>query len=318
MYVGVDLGGTNIAIGLVEENYEIIAKGSVPTGKERPFADIIADAAQLIQKLLMEVGKTAADVQCIGMGAPGIPDAKNGIIVYASTFPHMAFSNAQAEFEKYFPGVKVYVENDANAAAYGECLAGAAKGVDNVVMVTLGTGVGGGVIINRKIYSGFNYNASELGHMVLNFNGPACSCGRNGCFEVYASATALVKQTAETIQSYPDSIIHQMIDHDPSKLNGKIPFDAAKQGDRAGQRIVDKYIEYLGIGIANVVNLFQPEMIVIGGGVCKEGDYLLKPLFAYVDSQKYTDKVPQPKLVTAVLGNDAGIIGAAMLWKQDE
>lgn len=318
MYIGVDLGGTNIAIGLVNDNYEIVAKGSVPTRKERAFEEIISDAAQLIQELLLKVGKTAADIQYIGMGSPGIPDAENGIIVYASTFPHMAYSNAQAEFEKYFPGVKVYVENDANAAAYGEYLAGAAKGVDNAVMVTLGTGVGGGVIINQKIYSGFNNNGSELGHMVLNFNGPACSCGRNGCFEVYASATAIIKQTEETIQSYPDSVIHQMINHDPSKLNGKIPFDAARQGDRAGQRIVDKYIEYLGVGIANVVNLFQPEVIVIGGGICKEGDYLLKPLFAYVDSQKYSDKVPQPKLVTAILGNDAGIIGAAMLWKQHQ
>ncbi len=318
MYVGIDLGGTNIAIGLVEDNYDIIAKGSVPTGKERPFVDIIYDAAQLIQNLLAETGKTAADIQCIGMGSPGVPDADNGIIIYASTFPHMAYSNVQAEFDKYFPGVKVYLENDANAAAYGECLAGAAKGADNAVVVTLGTGVGGGVIIDKKIYAGFNHCGSELGHTVINFNGPACVCGRHGCFEVYASASALIRQTAETIQSYPDSIIHQMIEHDLSKLNGKIPFDAAKQGDRAGQKIVNKYIEYLGIGLANVVNLFQPEKIVIGGGVCKEGDYLLKPLSAYVDSQKYTDKVLQPELVTATLGNDAGIIGAAMLWKQQK
>lgn len=318
MYVGIDLGGINIAVGLVDDQYRIIKKGSVPTGRERSFSAIMADAAQLIQQLLTESGMSAADVQCIGMGSPGVPDVEKKLIVAASNFPQIDFSDFRAEMEKYFPGVPVYVENDANAAAYGEILAGAARGIDNAVVVTLGTGVGGGVIIDKKIYAGFNHGGSEIGHMVLNFNGPACGCGRSGCFEVYASATALIKQTAEMIQSYPDSVIHEMINHDPSKINGKTAFDAAKQGDRAGEKVVAKFVEYLGIGIMNIINVFQPEAIVIGGGICKEGEYLLSRLNAYVERYLYTDKIPHAKLLTATLGNDAGIIGAAMLWKQQQ
>ncbi len=316
MYVGIDLGGINIAIGLVDDRYNILAKGSVPTGRERAFSDIMYDAAQLIRRLLQEAGKTEADIQSIGMGSPGIPDVEKKTIICASSFPQIHHSDAQAELQKYFPGVPVYVENDANAAAYGEILAGAAAGLANAVVVTLGTGVGGGVIIEKKIYAGFNHGGSELGHMVLNFNGPKCGCGRNGCFEVYASATALIQQTADMIQSYPDSIIHEMIGHDPSKINGKTAFDAAKQGDRAGQKTVAKYIEYLGVGVVNIINIFQPEAIVIGGGICKEGEYLLSRLNEFVQRYLYTTEIPNAKLMTATLGNDAGIIGAAMLWKQ--
>lgn len=315
MYVGIDLGGINIAIGLVDGNYNILAKGSVPTGREREFSEIMKDAAGLIQRLLAEAGLTASDVEAIGMGSPGVPNVEEREIVYASTFPKMRHANAQTELQKYFPGIPVYVENDANAAAYGEILAGAAKDVGDAVVVTLGTGVGGGVIIDKKIYAGFNHCGSELGHMVLNFNGPHCDCGRDGCFEVYASATALIKQTAEMIEKYPESCIHQMIGGDSANINGKTAFDAAKQGDEAGKRIVENFITYLGVGLANVVNVFQPEVIVIGGGICKEGDYLLNPLRDYLKRFTYTTEVPATQLKAAKLGNDAGIIGAAMLWK---
>ncbi|MBE7021843.1 MAG: ROK family protein [Ruminococcaceae bacterium] len=318
MYVGIDLGGTNIAVGLVDAEYRILAKGSVPTGRKREFSEIMQDAAGLIQRLLDETGRKVADIEVIGMGSPGVPDVEKKEIVYANTFPNIHHVDAQSELQKYFPGVPVYVENDANAAAYGESLAGAASDVDNAVVVTLGTGVGGGVIINKKIYAGFNHCASELGHTVLNFNGPHCGCGRNGCFEVYASATALIKQTAEMIEKYPNSCIHQMIDGDPSKINGKTAFDAARQGDEAGKKIVENYITYLGMGLANVVNAFQPEVLVIGGGICKEGDYLLNPLRDYLIHHIYTTEVPVTQLRVAKLGNDAGIIGAAMLWKNQQ
>lgn len=318
MYVGIDLGGINIAVGLVTDDYKIIAKDSVPTGRYRAYDEIMYDAAQLINKLLAENGMTIADVQGIGLGAPGVPDVHKKVIVAASTFPQVNFSNVQEELYKYFPNVPVYVENDANAAAYGEILAGAAKHVSNAVVITLGTGIGGGVIIDNKIYAGFNHAGSEIGHIVINFNGPDCECGRKGCFELYASATALIKQTAEVIQSYPDSVIHDMIQHNPANINGKIPFDAAKQGDRAGQKIVSKFIEYLSVGIVNIINAFQPEVIVIGGGISNQGEYLLAPLREYVAPQLYTDRIKMAELVTATLGNDAGIIGAAMLWKQQD
>ncbi|MBE7048812.1 MAG: ROK family protein [Ruminococcaceae bacterium] len=318
MHVGIDLGGINIAIGLVDEEYNLLAKGSVPTVRERAFSDIMKDAAQLIQRLLTETGKTVNDIQSIGMGSPGTLDVKKKTIVKACSFPKVHHSNVGTEIEKYFPGIPVYVGNDANAAAYGEILAGTSKGLANAVMVTLGTGVGGGIIIDNKIYAGFNHAGAELGHMVLNFNGPKCNCGRSGCFECYASATALIKQTADMIQSYPDSIIHEMINHDPAKISGKTAFDAAKQGDRAGQKIVGKYIEYLGVGLLNIIHIFQPEAIIIGGGICKEGDYLLNPLNEYINQYIVTTDIPRTKLMTASLGNDAGIIGAAMLWKQQD
>ena len=318
MYAGIDLGGINIAVGLVDDDYSMIAKGSVPTGRERTFGEIMKDAADLINRLVAESGRTAAEIRAIGMGAPGVPDVEKKTVIYACNLPQVHHSSLKDEMAKYFPGVPVYVENDANAAAYGEILAGAAKGLANAVVVTLGTGVGGGVIIDNKIYAGFNHAGSEIGHMVLNFNGPKCGCGRSGCFEAYASATALIQQTKEMIQSYPDSVIHDMIDHNPDNINGKTAFDAAKQGDRAGEKIVSKYLEYLGIGVMNIVNMLQPEAIVIGGGICKEGEYLLAPLRKYVATYAYTNEVPQTKLLAASLGNDAGIIGAAMLWKQQE
>jgi len=317
MYAGIDLGGTNIAIGLVDASYKIIAKDSVPTGREREFAEIMHDAAMLLQRLLDENGYTSEDLQAIGMGAPGAPDVQKKEIVEVSTFPKVYHANVAEELAKYFPGIPVYLENDANAAAYGEVLAGAATGADNCVVVTLGTGVGGGVIIDNKIYAGFNHCASELGHMVLNFNGPACGCGRRGCFEVYASATALIQQTKDTIKDYPESCIHEMIQGDEAKINGKTAFDAAKQGDAAGEKIVSRYIEYLGIGLVNIVNTLQPEVIVIGGGICNQGDYLLNPLRDYLARYTYSTEIPQTKILAASLGNDAGIIGAAMLFKME-
>ena len=315
MYVGIDLGGINIAIGLVDENYRILAKGSVPTGREREFSEIMKDASELVLELLKKANLTKSDIQVIGLGGPGVPDLANKTIVHSSNFPRIHHSDVAEALSLYFPDVPVYVENDANAAAYGEVLAGAARGVKNAVVVTLGTGVGGGVIIGGEIYAGFNHAGSELGHMVVKFDGLPCNCGRQGCFEVYASATALIRQTVHTIKEYPDSVIHQMIQGDMAKVNGKTAFDAAKQGDEAGRKIVEEYITYLGIGLVNIVNIFQPEMIVIGGGICKEGDYLLNPLKAYLKKYTYTTEVPQTKLKTAVLGNDAGIIGAAMLWQ---
>lgn len=318
MYVGIDLGGINIAVGLVDENFHIVQKGSVPTGRTRAFCDIMQDAAELIFDLLEKSGLSKNDITSIGMGSPGVPDVKKKTVVHASTFPKIHHSSFKDEMAKYFPGVPVYVENDANAAAFGEVLCGAARDVSDAVMVTLGTGVGGGVVIGKKIYAGFNHCASELGHMVLNFNGPHCECGRDGCFEMYASATALIRQTKETILNYPDSCIHRMIEGDEANITGKTAFDAAKTFDAAGIKIVNDYITYLGIGLTSVVNIFQPEKIVLGGGISKEGEYLLKPLRDYLDRHIYTLEVPKTRLVAAELGNDAGIVGAAMLWKNEQ
>ena len=318
MYIGVDLGGINIAVGLVDDEYNIINKSSVPTGRTRSFEAIMKDMADLCLKVTEDAGYKMSDVKCIGIGAPGTPDVNGKRVIYANNLDSFTNVNLESEIQKYFKDMPVFVENDANAAAYGELLAGAAKDCSSAVIITLGTGVGGGVIIDGKIFSGFNNAGSELGHMVIVKDGVECTCGRKGCFEVYASATALIRQTAEVIADYPDSIIHEMVEKNANKISGKTAFIAAKQGDEAGKKIVNQFIEYLGIGVSNIINLLQPQVIVIGGGISKEGENLLVPLREYVIENIYTRQDPRTKVLAAKLGNDAGIIGAAMLWKQEK
>lgn len=319
-YIGIDLGGTNIAAGVVNESCEIIAKGSVPTGRLRPFADIMKDMADLCKKLIADAGISESEVKSIGIASPGTPDVENVKVVYANNLPAFIDAPVGDELKKYFPNVEVYIENDANAAAFGEIIAGAAAGEKDVVVITLGTGVGGGIVIGGKIYAGFNHAGGELGHMVIVADGAPCTCGRCGCWEAYASVTGLIRETAEEIKKYPNSKIHQMIGGDESKISGRTAFDAMRNGDEAGKAIVDQYIKYVGVGTANLINIFEPKKFVIGGGISKEGETLLAPLRKYVDTQIYTSSaagVPATEIVAAKLGNDAGIIGAAMLFKQD-
>jgi glucokinase len=219
------------------------------------------------------------------------------------------------ELKARIPLKKVYLENDANAAALAEAKAGAGKGCQNLVMITLGTGVGGGVVINGKLYSGFNYTGAELGHTVIEFNGKPCSCGRKGCFEAYCSATGLKNLTKEKLQETKDTVMWDMIKGNLENVSGRTAFDAAKQNDQAGLEVVDKYINYLACGITNMVNIFQPEVLCIGGGVCGEGDYLLIPLVKLVERDQYgfEHQTKPCQIKIAELGNDAGIIGAAVL-----
>lgn len=316
MYLGVDLGGINIAVGLVDDDCNIIQKESVPTGRFRSCGEIIKDMAELCQRTTESAGYQMSDVQSIGIGVPGTPDVINKRVVYANNIIHFKDVYLENEMQKYFPDMPVYVENDANAAAYGEIVGEAAKKCSSALVVTLGTGVGGGMIIDNKIYAGFNHAGGEVGHMVIERNGVPCTCGRKGCFEMYASATALIRETAEVIKQYPESIIHELIDYNVENISGRTAFLAAEQGDEAGKIIVERYIECLGIGITNLMNIFQPEVLVIGGGISKEGETLLTPLRAYVKKHIYTRDTSEPQMITAKLGNDAGIIGAAMIWRQ--
>lgn len=314
-YIGIDLGGTNIAVGITDENGKIIKKDSVPTLKEREYPEIIKDMAMLSLKVIKDAGIDIKEVRSIGVGAPGSPDSKNGIIIYAN---NIKFRNVpvRAEIQKYI-NLDVYVDNDANCAALAESIAGASKGVKDSVAITIGTGLGGGVVIDGKIYSGFNNSAAELGHMVIVADGVKCTCGRRGCWESYASATAIIEQTKEAAKANPKSLINKLVDGKLENIDAKVAFDAARQGDETGIKVVDKFIEYLAIGIANVINIFQPEILVIGGGVCKEGEYLLKPLRELVSSYTYTrEEIKQTEIKAATMGNDAGIVGAAMLGLQ--
>ena len=316
--IGVDLGGTNIAVGIVDEEYRIVAKGSVPTMADRDGELIVKDMAELSARLIRDNKLQLADIASVGIATPGIANRETGVVEYTNNLPFRNFPLAEL-FRKYLPIEHVYIENDANAAALAEALAGAAKGTSCSVMITLGTGVGGGIIIDRKVYSGFNFAGAELGHMVIEKDGRQCSCGRRGCWEAYSSATGLSNMTREKVtecrlKGIPSLMVKEF--EETGKVTARTAFNAMKKGDEPGKQVVDEYISYLACGIANVINVFQPEILTIGGGVCNEGDYLLKPLLKLVSREHYTrDNPRQTKIRIAQLGNDAGIIGAAGLGR---
>lgn len=317
--IGVDLGGTNIAIGIVNEKYEIVRKGSVPTKPERGADPIIADMAALCRKLIAEEGLTLANIESVGVATPGTANNVTGVVEYANNIPFLQYPLAD-RLSAQLDGKKVYIENDANAAAKAEAIAGVAAGAPISVMITLGTGVGGGIIIDGKVYTGFNFAGAELGHVVIQKDGRQCSCGRKGCWEAYSSATGLVNITKDYIvearAAGKKTIMDDMIGGDLSKVSARTAFNAMKQGDEVGAAVVDEYISYLSCGIVNMINIFQPNVLSIGGGVCNEGDYLMKPLLEKVWGETYTrEGTPRTQILIAKLGNDAGIIGAAVLGK---
>ena len=312
--IGIDLGGTNIAIGIVDENYKIVLKDKVPTRTERPTSEIIDDMANLCASLVERLGITFDDIGYAGIAAPGSIDPVNGVVRYANNIKMSNYPIAD-ELKKRIPLKKVYLENDANAAALAEAKAGAGKGLNDVIMITLGTGVGGGIVIGGKLYSGFNYAGAELGHTVIEANGRPCTCGRKGCFEAYSSATGLINMTKEKLLETKDTVMWEMVGGDINNTSGRTAFDASRKGDKAGQEVVDMYIGYLACGLSNMINIFQPEVLCIGGGVCGEGDYLLNPLKELIKANiyGYERQERNTELKIAELGNDAGIIGAASL-----
>ncbi|MEZ0537541.1 ROK family protein [Caldicellulosiruptoraceae bacterium PP1] len=313
-YIGIDLGGTNIAAGIVDESGKILKKGSVPTGAQRHYTEIMKDMAELSLNLIREVGLSVDDVHSIGIGSPGTPDNINGKILYSN---NIAFLDVpmREEIQKYI-NKPVNIENDANCAAFGEYIAGGAKDSKISVTVTLGTGIGGGIIIEGRIFTGTNHAGAELGHTVICVDGEQCTCGRKGCWEAYASATALIRMTRESAARNINGTIMKLVNGDISKIDAKTAFDAKRLGDAEGERIVDLYTKYLAEGLSNIYNIFEPEVICIGGGVSKEGDYLLDPVRKIVYDRIYCKQLPKPRIIPAVLGNDAGIIGAALLAKQ--
>ncbi len=311
--IGIDLGGTNIKVGLVDENCNIVAKTSAKTCLPRPADEICASIVESVWKVLGEAKVTIGEVNSIGIGTPGVANRDSGVVLYSC---NLDFKNTDLRsLIKKRLDKPIFVENDANAAAFGEVLAGAGKGCKNVVVVTLGTGVGGGIIIDGKIYTGFNYCGAELGHTVIEFNGRPCSCGRKGCFEAYSSATALINMTKETMEAHKESKMWEIAGGSLDNVDGKTAFDGMRADDPAAKELIEKYINYLGCGLTNIVNTFQPEMLLIGGGICREGENLTKPLYEYINRESYcvdADKVT--KLDICKLGNDAGIIGAAFLY----
>ncbi len=317
--LGIDLGGTNIAIGLCNEKLEIVDKGSVPTLASRDAELIVKDMAALAMDITERNGLTPGDIEYVGIASPGTVNSGTGTVEYSNNIKMVNFPLSSL-FKKYYPAKEVYIANDANAAALGEALAGVGKDYPSLVMITLGTGVGGGVIIDGKIFAGgVNCAGAELGHTVIDCGGRQCSCGRRGCWEAYSSATALTAMTKEKMNELKLKGIPSMLFDEEArdgKVTARTSFNAMKNGDRYGKEIVDEYIGYLAVGITNMINIFQPHVLCIGGGVCNEKEYLTRPLIEMVDREQYTrDGKNKTKIVTASLGNDAGIIGAAGLGR---
>lgn len=313
-YVGIDLGGTNIAAAAVGESGELLGATSILTPRgPAAVADAIAQAAGAA---CQAAGLPIEEAACVGIGAPGTIDPVAGVVRYWSNLDFHNVPLVGLLRQRLPQGISVLLENDANAAALGEYASGAGKGSASMIAITLGTGVGGGAVFHGKLFTGFNYAGMEVGHFVLAEGGRPCTCGRRGCFESYCSATALIARTREGMAQHPDSMLWTLAEGDLSRVNGRTPFDAAAQGDALGQQIVEEYILYLGSGITSLINILQPEVFCLGGGVAAQGENLLAPLRAILDREDYARNDPRrTRLTTAQLGNDAGIIGAALLPK---
>lgn len=314
-YIGIDLGGTNIAAGVVNDEYKIIGEGKLKTNAGRPAEQIIDDMATAAKMAVKNAGLTLADIKAIGVGSPGSVNPFTGII---ATSNNLGFSMLpmRAMLQERLEGLPVYLDNDANAAAYGEMIAGAGRGTKDFAAITLGTGVGGGVVVDGKMIVGSNCAGGEVGHIVICMNGEPCTCGRDGCFEAYASATALVRQTKAAMQQNSNSKMWEIVGGNIDKVDGRTAFDGMRAGDKTASEVVEKYCEYVACGLTNVINIFQPEVACIGGGISKEGETILAPIRRYVEKYRYSkNAATQTVIKAAELGNDAGIIGAALLYK---
>ncbi len=311
--IGVDLGGTNIAVGIVDSENNIIKKTSVPTNAGRHPDGITNDIAELCMKLLEDSDILPCRVELVGIASPGAIDPVNGIIKRATNLDMIDYPIV-SKLRELLPIRNIKLENDANAAALGESVAGSGKGVDRFIMVTLGTGIGGGIIIDGKVYSGFNYAGGEIGHMVIEHNGRQCGCGRRGCWETYSSAIGLINMTKEYMMNNRNSLMWKMVDNDIDNVSGKTAYRAAALGDMTARAVCAEYTDYLVCGLVNIINIFQPNILSIGGGVSNEGENLIAPLRELVDKLQFTSANPvKTELKIAELKNDAGIIGAASL-----
>jgi len=311
VYIGIDLGGTGVQVGVVDESGTIIARDGFPTGVGRPYQEIIKDMADSSLAALAKAGLTLDDVHSVGVGVPGIADARTGRVVFCTNLGWRDVP-LREEFQRYL-NKPVHIDNDATVAGLAESVAGVSAGTDSSVFVTLGTGVGGGIVIHGKVWSGFHGVGSELGHMILELDGEPCTCGNRGCVERYCSATAIIRMARELVARHPDSLVLTLAQGDPDNINAKMVFDAAREQDPVGMKVFRRYVIYLSQALASVMQLLDPEVVVLGGGVSKAGGFLLDAVRAEVPRYLLFKELPHARIELAKLGPDAGIIGAAML-----
>ncbi len=306
-YAGIDLGGTFIKCGIVDSNGRLLKKDKVATTGE--YSSVMQAMAQLAIRLAKE---EKVELSGIGVGCPGTVNGKSGVILYSN---NLGWKNVPlAKDIQMLSGVPVAITNDANAAALGEYAYGAGKDYQDMILVTLGTGVGSGIVINGKLFEGNKGAGAELGHSVIKINGEKCTCGRKGCLEAYASASALIRQAKAYMQKDKTTLLWKLCDGDMDKVDGKIFFAAVSAEDKGAKKVLKKYIDYLACGLTNIANEFRPEVIVLGGGISAVGELLTKPLQRRMSLQIFGGQRNAPvKLLTATLENDAGILGASRL-----
>ena len=315
-YLGIDLGGTNIVAAVVNEKYEIVSEAKNPTLCPRPWEEILDDVAKTAIEAANLANLKISDFEFVGIGSPGVISVETGTVIVAV---NLCFENVP--LTKYLSEklrVPVILENDANAAAFGEYKAGKAKNTTNFVALTIGTGIGSGVVLDGKIFRGSNGIAGELGHSVIKLGGRQCSCGRKGCIDVYASATGLITSTKEAMEANKESLMWQLSEGDIKNVTGITAFKAARQKDKTALEVVNSYVEVLAAAITNIINTFQPDMITIAGGISREGDFLLNPVKSLVEKESLKNPAkPSPKIEIAQLQDKAGVIGAALLRIQN-
>ena len=310
IYAGVDVGGMSIKCCLATEKGEILVKDSFVTKDGITCAEMAEQTATFLKSLAAKAGVREEEIVAVGMGTPGTVDRKKGVIVYSNNI-RLEHAPIVKEMKKFI-SCPVFVDNDANVAALGEVVFGAAKGLENVILVTLGTGVGTGIVANGRMITGKGGAGAEGGHIVIKMGGEKCTCGNRGCFEVYASATALLRQTDKAVLRHPDSLLAKLW-KEKGRV-GIVPFDAAKAGDRAGLSVVHAYVKYVAQGLAGLANVFRPDVVLIGGGVSNQGDYFIKKVSRRLNRIVYGAGVnPRVKVKAAELKNDAGLLGAVAL-----
>lgn len=310
--IGLDIGGTNIAGAIVSDDAQIIVKGSVAyPGAETPN-ESVGRMTQLIHSLLYHANINITEIESIGLAVPGSIDYEKNLVIHAYNLGYHSFPLVTL-LGRNFSNTPIHIENDANAAALAEYYGGAFKGYSSGVLITLGTGVGGGAIIHNKLFIGGRKSGFELGHIIIDHSGASCTCGNQGCFEACCSATALIREGQKIASAVPNCMIaHQAELHD-GMIDAKLVIDCARAGDPYAMQIFDRYVAHLGSAVISIANTFDPEVIAIGGGVCNAGEFLFRPLRAYVQPRAFFESTGE--IVPAQMGNDAGIIGAAMIGR---
>lgn len=311
--IGVDIGGSKIAVGIVSEEMKLVSKKSQPFPHTGNPKDSVQTIQSLISGLLTENKLDIRDAACIGLAVPGSIDYDRGVVIDAHNLDYHDFPLCQLVGD-LFPGRVVHVENDANAAALAEYYCGAFRGCSSGLLITIGTGIGGGLMLDGKIFIGGKKNGFEFGHAILVFGGEPCTCGQLGCIEAYCSAAALVREGRKAASAHHESMMFQRAQGDLARINAKLVMDCAREGDKVAGEIYQQYTSYLGATACTAIALFDPEIIAFGGGVSNDGEFLLSPIREYASKFAFFKK--HAKIVTAEMKNDAGIVGAAMLHMQ--